>query len=130
MGAEFTDPRVIGAHFSGMVARHRYKFTAGQNVEFIGMQHQPAGNKIGCRQPFPEIADLTACRRVNIDKAGMFACAPPDNVVRARRGQIDAERHTVADINIGCAADKPDIALQLDHRVVRHRRRTTPQPQL
>ena len=130
MGTEFTHTRVIGAHFGGMVPRHRYKFTAGKNIEFIRIQHQPASHKISCCQLFPIGIHLTTARRVNIDKAGMFARAPADNLCVGIRGQIHAQGHTIAKIRCICATDQSDCTVQRLHGGVRHAAWPAPQTQL
>ena len=103
-----------------MVIRHRHKFAAGQDVEFIRMENKAAGDEIGRRQTFPIVAYRTACRRIDIDQPGMLAGTPADDAVFICRCQIDAERHTVADIHGTGTAHKADILLQPDHRVIRH----------
>ena len=79
MGAELSDPRVIGAHFGRMVVRHGHEFTACQNVEFVGVKDQPARHQVRGCQPFPIVAYAAACRRVDIHKPGMLARTPADD---------------------------------------------------
>ena len=49
MRAKLADPRVIGPHFGGMVIRHRHELAAGKDVEFVRMENEAAGDKVGCR---------------------------------------------------------------------------------
>ena len=60
----------------------------------------------------------------------MLAGPPSDDTGGFIRGQIDTKRHPVANIYIIHPAHQPDIALQCDHRGIRHRRRSTSQAKL
>ena len=120
MRAKLADPRVIGPHLGSMVIRHRHKLTAGKNVEFIRMENEAAGDKVGRRQSFPIVAHRATCRGIDIDQAGMLAGTPADDAVFICRRQIDAERHTIANIDGAGTAHKADILLQPDHRGIRH----------
>ena len=120
MRAEFTDPGIIGTHFSGVIARHSDKFPTCQNIKFIRIKHQTTRRQIGRGNTFPKRINRTACRRVNIDQASMLAGPPADHTAFIIGLQIDRQPHPITNIDVGrsCTAQQTDICVQRLHGII------------
>ena len=91
MDPEFADPRVIGAHFGGMIQGHGDEFLGSQDVKLVGIEDQT--RQAAARPPdrLPKPIDRIGARPVDIDQPGMRFGAVADEPVIALK--IDRHRH-------------------------------------